>query len=252
MFSLDKIVISSVNEVFTVNANRGHEFNMVDRKTYGLSFTENGKIIYYHNGKEYISDPKHAVIIPKGADYSLKCIKTGAFPLINFESLNFKEKEFITLPVHGIQDYVQQYNKMKQLSLNEHSNAICMSIMYSIINQLYEDSLMKTNRLYPAIKYIDNHLNEEITNSLLADILNISDVYLRKLFIKYYGVTPKQYIIYFRIKKAKHLLTESNKSISDICFLCGFNDIYHFSRIFKSKTGLSPSEYKNQFRAYKL
>lgn len=74
--------------------------------------------------------------------------------------------------------------------------------------------------------------------------------YVRKLFKKETGVTPHEYLISKRMERARELLSGrltnrySNYSVSQIAELCGFSEPLYFSRVFKKRFGVSPSEYK--------
>jgi len=61
-------------------------------------------------------------------------------------------------------------------------------------------------------------------------------------------MTPRQFIIEIRINKAKQLLTDGTLKISAVAEKCGFTNQYHFTRVFKSRVGLTPSEYMKQSR----
>jgi AraC-like DNA-binding protein len=74
-----------------------------------------------------------------------------------------------------------------------------------------------------------------------------SKFHLLRLFKKYYGQTPKQYLIEKRIEKAKELLQEG-ETVTETCFATGFGSPSSFSTLFKSRVGLTPVEFqKKQF-----
>jgi AraC-like DNA-binding protein len=103
------------------------------------------------------------------------------------------------------------------------------------------------------IHFIENNLSDNsISNTSLAQKAGISEVYLRKLFISNLGITPKQYILDLRLKKAKQLLTDTNHTVTTISEKCGFTSPYHFSRIFKEKTGVTPTQYLKEHRKSKI
>ncbi len=82
-----------------------------------------------------------------------------------------------------------------------------MSIFYNMLHRLSSDDAEKQYLLAPAVSYLEkNYKSTEITNGFLAGLCNISEVYFRKLFIKTYGVTRKQFVIDMRISKAMQLL----------------------------------------------
>jgi len=67
------------------------------------------------------------------------------------------------------------------------------------------------------------------------------------LFAKTVGVPPQKHLTNVRIKNAKRMLIETNRSVAEISERCGFNDAMYFSRVFKKKTALSPSEYRKVY-----
>lgn len=92
-------------------------------------------------------------------------------------------------------------------------------------------------------KYIDTNFDKDINLDFLADLQFTSKYHLIRVFKKYYGITPRQYLINKRIEKAKQIL-KSGKSVADTCYTIGFESINSFSNLFKTKTGMSPSIYK--------
>ena len=141
---------------------------------------------------------------------------------------------------------------MKTLSLFEGNRAIIMSVFYSILHRLRSENT-EQSRLIPAIKLIENNFrNPSLTNAELARECNISEVYFRKLFDEIYKTSPRQYLIEIRINKAKQLLTDGVLKVGAVAEQCGFTNQYHFCRIFKEKTGFTPTEFAKHNRIYKI
>ncbi|MEO0895355.1 MAG: AraC family transcriptional regulator [Bacteroidota bacterium] len=92
-------------------------------------------------------------------------------------------------------------------------------------------------------KYIDQHFDSLINLDVLAASSHTSKYHLIRVFKKYYGTTPRQYLINKRLSKAKEYLREG-RSVSDTCFSIGFESINSFSNLFKAKNGMSPSRYR--------
>ena len=86
----------------------------------------------------------------------------------------------------------------------------------------------------------------------MAEKCNISEVYFRKIFTETYKITLKQFIVDIRINKAKQLLSEGFLKIGAIADLCDFSNQYNFCRLFKEKTGFTPTEYMKRNRIYKI
>ena len=93
--------------------------------------------------------------------------------------------------------------------------------------------------------YIDNNLDSDINLDLLSHLRYISKYHLLRLFKKYYGLTPRQYLIDKRIEKSKEHL-RNGMTVTETCFAVGFESLGSFSTLFKSKTGKSPTAYQKE------
>jgi AraC-like DNA-binding protein len=89
---------------------------------------------------------------------------------------------------------------------------------------------------------IRENVEQEIDFKCFAEKNNIGYSYFRKMFKKYTGVPPVQYHLDLKILRAKEMLLSTDKIIKEISYELGFQSIYYFSRVFKKKLGVSPSE----------
>ena len=252
MNTLNGITVTDIKQLFIVSSPRGRKGEIRNRKSYGLSFCSEGKITYEMNGKQAVSDEYHAVILPKGMSYSLYGNKSGIFPVINFDCKEFLCGEVISLPIQSADTYIKDFEKMKALSLFEENRAKMMSVFYNILHRLSTESSVRSV-IIPAIRYIEsNYQNPKLSNAELAEKCNISEVYFRKIFTENYKTTPKQFIMDIRINKAKQLLSDGLIKVGAVAEQCGFSNQYHFCRLFKEKTGITPTEYMKQNRISKI
>jgi len=88
------------------------------------------------------------------------------------------------------------------------------------------------------------NIEMEFNMEELAQQQHVGYSYFRKMFKKYTGVSPAQYHLQLRIIRAKELLVSTDKTITEIAFQLGFQNIYHFSLLFKKKVGMSPSDFR--------
>lgn len=94
-------------------------------------------------------------------------------------------------------------------------------------------------------KHIDEHRKDFFSVNALADELNMSPHYLSDLLRSQTGMNTQQHIHAFLIERAKSLLVTTQLSVSEIAYRLGFEYPQHFNRLFKNKTGITPSEYRN-------
>lgn len=93
------------------------------------------------------------------------------------------------------------------------------------------------------MEYIYLHYDEELSNETLSDLVKVSPNYLSKLFLKHTGVTLHNYLIQYRLEKARDFILTGEYNLTEAALKCGFSSIYSFSKSFKKEWGLSPSEY---------
>ncbi len=94
------------------------------------------------------------------------------------------------------------------------------------------------------INYLHKNYTEEFSLEEIASSVNYSPFHFIRIFKVATGKTPFEYLLDIKIKKAKEMLKNSTKSVTEICFSSGFNNRSHFSVVFKRKTGHSPSQYR--------
>ena len=99
-----------------------------------------------------------------------------------------------------------------------------------------------------AAEYIVNHYEEPITVEGLAAYASVSHSSLYRRFIKRFQISPKRFLLEYRIQRACALLEEGRCSIQEISNSVGFEDPFYFSRAFKEVKGVSPRQYAMQLR----
>lgn len=108
------------------------------------------------------------------------------------------------------------------------------------INRCQEKSYVQQ-----AIRYIESYYSSNITIGEICNTIYISPCHFQRIFKKELNKTPYQYILEFRIKKAKEMLQREKMSIGEVARLCGFLNGGHFSTVFKKSEGKTPLEYRN-------
>lgn len=155
------------------------------------------------------------------------------------------------------------YSKLPQLTLTSIKEIV--SLIESIINYIVKESIEKSKLLKedsdrevlqepitktsdlldPAIKYINENFNKDITLDDMANMCFITPGYFSKIFYKETGERFSDCIIRLRIERAKELLKTTNKNIQEIAIEVGFNDAGYFTKRFKIYEGTTPGRYRN-------
>lgn len=102
-----------------------------------------------------------------------------------------------------------------------------------------------------AADYIINHYEEPITVEGLAAYASVSHSSLYRRFVKRFQMSPKRFMLEYRVERACALLATTSCSVQEISTSVGFEDPFYFSRAFKEVKGVSPRQYANQLRSKK-
>ncbi|MDR0537530.1 MAG: AraC family transcriptional regulator [Tannerellaceae bacterium] len=100
------------------------------------------------------------------------------------------------------------------------------------------------NRILKIVRHIRENINRNIGINELSTLCNLNKDHFIRLFKKEMDCTPLQYINLKKIERAQLMLIISHKSIKDISYALGFDNISYFYRLFRRITGLSPRQYK--------
>lgn len=240
---IKKIIIQNITDAFFVFSKKGVKDYTKNRKCYGLSFCESGKITYIQGGKKTVSVRNKVILLPKGGNYSVIRQETGNFPVINFETNYPLTDKVLSFDVENNDILLEMFFKLKE-SFFKGDEYTTFSIFYKMLSLIFENAKSEHSKIEDYIN--ENIADPTLSNKELAHFLQISESYLNKVFSKEYNMSPKKYVISKRIDLAKRLLAENKLNITEICEKCGYNNLYSFSRAFKDFTKDSPLNYKKK------
>lgn len=122
-----------------------------------------------------------------------------------------------------------------------------ISDLLSFIPESNWDLTSKDFRILQVMSHIESNLDRNLMNYSLADKANLATNAFNRLFSEEVGISPQKYVKKKRIDRACSMLHHSDLSIDRVASDTGFADRYHFSKIFKKYTGLSPARYRKEF-----
>jgi AraC-like DNA-binding protein len=169
-------------------------------------------------------------------------VKTGC--IVRIDDVDSLKREF---------ERLIRYSRSGELTSGFRVNAILLEIIAQFIDGC-EAARMNTTvtssveKMSEVLKYIEGHLDSDMTVEDLAQIAHFHPNYFIRLFKNFTGHSPIQYINRMRLEKAKHLLTLTEWNVSLIADAVGM-ELYYFSRIFKEYTGFSPTAYREMVQS---
>ncbi len=131
------------------------------------------------------------------------------------------------------------------------SNLLGASILRTLKSNVHISdkklSSVSKKEINRALEFFHANYNQDFSLADVAELVGLSKYHFIRVFKKETGKTPYQYYIDVKINKAIELIKTRKYSITEICFMCGFKDHSHFSRVFLNKTGTTPSHFKAHF-----
>jgi len=222
-------------------------------------------IVYVCEGVLDLWFDKNHIQVKKGNFIITQPGKSGAYGTscenLNYFWLNFTGSQALSLikkvnlecnTVYsiGLNDEIRNsYMKMAgEFTINDSLFAdVSVAILTELMAMLSRKVNTLNNKFFKSLEYIEANYNKDISIDNLAKLEGISTSHYRVLFKKRYNSTPNEYIVMKRINEACFYLKSSKRSIERIAELVGYSDSFYFSRVFKKKTGMSPSVYRREF-----
>lgn len=174
-------------------------------------------------------------------------------------------KEFYSI-INLISKFVEKNNKNLSDIIDKkalrYDSVIKKETLEDIIRELKEiftkvlqyfkvTDFKNTSRVVEEMKdYVENHLGEDISLDILAQKVHMHPMYLSKIFKKESGMTFISYLTDIRVNKAKELMQDITLKTYEISQKVGYYSPKHFSKVFKSITGVTPTEYRKCILGY--
>ena len=260
----------SDNNIFSFGSLKSVGNHMISKHHHSLFeiyYLVSGKCRYFIDNKTYEILPGDIVLIPEEiihrTDYcggaherllincSRRFIPESVVPKLNAMIYHYRNPE-ITKKI---------YSLMKEIE-NEYSNpdeytkdALLYFTGEIFLTLARAGNTIKTEENEPCafigevVRYIQSNFMSEIRLSDMASKHSVSSEHLSRTFKKKTGFGFNEYITLIRLQKAEYMLKEETpKSVSEIAYLCGFNDSNYFSDKFKKTYGVSPLKFKQNFK----
>lgn len=246
----------NVHEYGDEECARGYGFGPYIRSSYFLHYIYSGKGFFEAEGKHYdLSAGQMFLICPGSLTYYCADLNEPwhyrwisfdggkAQWLLNSARLNRENPIFID-ETGEAGEALKKITDMR----GQHSFCGLMNSFWSFADAIAhenEKNAPAEDYVQMAKAQIHSHYMEQLSIGKIAAGIGIDRSYLCRLFKAKEGVSPKEYLIEYRLSKAKSFLSEGECSVSAAARLVGYNDSLDFSKIFKARFGVSPSRWKN-------
>ena len=145
---------------------------------------------------------------------------------------------------NGIEAFVELISVLHVLAVSENQKMLCQATIVTT-------DFAHSDRLKKVYDYVAQHYQKKIKIDEVAKLLNLTETTLSRLMKQRTGRSFVDFVNDHRIGFAARWLTETNQTITEIAFRCGFYNISNFNRIFKKCKGCTPGEYRENFSGIK-
>ena len=265
---MSRLTVTSIEMVVSLDPDTDSGFTLIEgtkvkqfgpRRYHGLVFKTDGTNRYIVEDKYVLdAEPGSVLYLPEGRPYIVLSGRPGGCFCVNFHVTESALMEPFLFFARNPAKWQENFSEMVRSWTYRKPGyrAKCLSLLYEMLACIEEDRQARylPGNQIAAIRQIMRKTEEgglckaAVSVPQLAEACGMSETYFRRLFHEMYGVSPKQYILEARFRRAKALLESSDATIAYIADASGFENIYHFSRAFRTHEGISPSEYRSQHR----
>jgi len=133
-----------------------------------------------------------------------------------------------------------------ELSMDENSRILCSSAFNK------KDDSSESRRIQKVITFLNSNYQKEIRLLDVANYVNMSEVSFSRFMKKRTGKNYIEYLNDLRLGIASRHLVDSSKTVSEISYECGFNNLSNFNRIFKKRKGFTPKEFRENYSRMRI
>lgn len=242
-----------------------------------IIYIASGRGIYTLNNVSYSAEPNSLILINPNVIHSLSsdpqdALNAWTLTLTNFTLPGLRANEIIppsAYPVIRLTKHAALFRQNLSLILEQHDsqdgrcNTVSLAAALTLLllsNRLAESTgkadLQSKRSLVPlrhtfaleVIAYMDKHFREPISLESLSDRFHISAGHISHALTDVCGISPINYLISRRIGEAQWLLLTTNQSIHDIAVQVGYENTYHFSKLFIKRIGMRPQDFRSKFK----
>ena len=238
---------------------RGHATSRGSRKTYAIHFILEGKGTYTAKGRTYELSAGEGFLITPNVPNSYRADDEDPwrYVYVSFSGADDDtlvhhaglDEENVTFTFPTDEDMVRDLYAMhgagkKNEALGYDVTGYFLLCMSRLVKKNAERGTRTEGLLRKAILYVEDHYSEPVGVEEISAFVGLDRTYLYRIFRSRLGVSPREFLLNFRLERAAERLVDSTLPIAEIGLSVGFYDASHFYKAFKSRYGVTPKQYR--------
>lgn len=220
-----------------------------NRKNHIIGITLSGAAQHDFANQSFVLSRNCVYFFNQKDDYEVEVFEVGDSFSVHFTTQEGIETDSFCIPVENPGEIIALLQKAEQLShVSGNGDLALLSALYKLCDAIFrarqKGYFPKDMRIYSAKDYIDAHFQDTDCLDSAVKQCGLSSRRFNDLFKGNFGTTPNKYLIQRRIEQAKNMLETKSLTVSEIADLCGFSDVYYFSKVFKQTCGVPPSKWE--------
>jgi len=265
-FSVNHLLhVKSLYTFFYHEKEQGFLFSGESHPMLELTYVDQGSLHSVADGQDLLLDQGDVVLY--GSDqWHMQYADIGVAPryvTISFDIAGGDLSPLLNRKFHAPQKAVLLLQQMllEQERMDEYAGDMILNLLTQILLILLREKDTDTAGLKPthslrneneiiqrAQQYISAHIREKLSVPSVARSIDISPSYLTALFHKHLQIAPGEYIRRIKLQESKQMIREASMNFTEIASALQYSTVHHFSRQFKEKFGITPSEYAKSVR----
>ena len=261
-----QIQVSSIYTFFYQEKEKGFTFPGEEHQPLELTYVDKGALHSVADGKDILLEQGDLVIYGPDqwhmqyADVNMSpSYITITFDLVGEYPQELVNRKF-TIPQSAVPTLQRMLRELDRMDAFSSDMVICM-LQLLLLELLREQispagtKLRTTNAVNSeneiirrAQQFISEHVREKLTVPLVARHVDVSPSYLTALFRKNLQISPGEYVRRIKLQESKQMIREDNMNFTEIAAALQYSTVHHFSRQFKDKFGITPTEYAKSVR----
>ena len=225
-----------------------------------LTYVDQGTMHSVADGQDLLLEQGDMVLYGPG-QWHMQYSNIGVAPryvTISFDVSGYDISSLVNRKFRSPQKAIALMQQMlhEQEKMGKAANDMIICLLTTMLITLLRTAQQPSDRIQPlhcvnnendiirrAQQYISQHVREKMSVTQVARMTDVSTSYLTALFHKHLQISPGEYIRRIKLQESKQMIREGNRNFTEIAAALQYSTIHHFSRQFKEKFGITPSEY---------